>query len=251
MNQCPIFILPRGTHRNDRFSLSFRPKGGQRQPAAEKPGLERKTIIVRSQMSGKPRGAAEIPVCDIRYTTYETCGELVESIRDFSLPFRFNSVDSSLASNDARHLGFMLHKNGFGTEHRKRWSSPVFIMKRDWELIREVLIRLDEKGAQTHALKSEDFGEENRGEIVYQVELLKEAGLVDASIIKTMSEPPDFVAFRLTWNGHELLDAIQDETVWNRTKDSFISKGLSMTFDLVKSVAISIATEILKSKIGG
>jgi len=61
---------------------SFRPKGGQRQPTVEKSGLERKTIVVRSQMSGKPRAAAEIPVCDTRYTTYETCGELVESIRD-------------------------------------------------------------------------------------------------------------------------------------------------------------------------
>jgi hypothetical protein len=46
------------------------------------------------------------------------------------------------------------------------------------------------------------------------------------------------------------LDAIRNETVWNKTKQSFISKGLSMTFDLVKSVAISIATEIMKSKIG-
>jgi len=123
-------------------------------------------------------------------------------------------------------------------------------MKRDWELIREVLMRLDEKDAETHALNSEDFDEHIRREITYQVELLEEAGLVDATIIEAMSDPPDFMAYRLTWRGHELLDAIRNETVWNKTKQSFISKGLSMTFDLVKSVAISIATEIMKSKIG-
>lgn len=119
-------------------------------------------------------------------------------------------------------------------------------MKRDWEIIREILIRLDEKGVETHALKSEDFDEHIRSNITYQVELLEEAGLVDATIIKTMTDPPDFMAFRLTWHGHELLDAIRNDSVWNKTKQSFVSKGLSMTFDLVKSVAISIASEIMK-----
>jgi hypothetical protein len=122
-------------------------------------------------------------------------------------------------------------------------------MKRNWDLIREVLIRLDEKGPEKHALRAEDFDEERHHEVAYQVELLKEAGLVDAQIMKAASGPPDFLALRLTWEGHELLDAIRNDTVWKRTKESFLTKGLSMTFELVRSVAISIATEFLKSKI--
>lgn len=123
-------------------------------------------------------------------------------------------------------------------------------MKRDWDLIRELLIRLDEKGPEKHHLNSEDFNEERRHEIAYQAELLEESGLIDAQIIKTTTGTPDFFAHRLTWEGHELLDAIRNDTVWNRTKESFVSKGLSMTFDLVKSVAISVAKELLKSQIG-
>jgi hypothetical protein len=55
----------------------------------------------------------------------------------------------------------------------------------------------------------------------------------------------------LTWEGHELLDAIKNDTVWNKTKDTFISKGLSMTFDLVKTMATKIATDYLKTTLGG
>jgi hypothetical protein len=63
--------------------------------------------------------------------------------------------------------------------------------------------------------------------------------------------PHDFAAVRLTWGGHELLDAIRNDTIWNKTKESFLSKGLSMTFDLLKSVAISFATELLKNSVPG
>ena len=50
---------------------------------------------------------------------------------------------------------------------------------------------------------------------------------------------------RMMWSGHELLDAIRSDTVWNKTKQAIASKGLSMTFDVVKSVAASIDTKMI------
>jgi hypothetical protein len=56
-----------------------------------------------------------------------------------------------------------------------------------------------------------------------------------------------FNIVRLTWEGHEFLDTIRSDTVWENTKKSFISHGVSMTFDLVKQVAIDITTSYLKT----
>jgi hypothetical protein len=125
-------------------------------------------------------------------------------------------------------------------------------MKRNWDTIRGILILLEEKKAEEHALRLSNFPKERSSETSYHVELLIEAGLVHGQMSKTIgAKVRDFTAIRLTWQGHELLDAIKNDTVWNKTKESFISKGLSMSFDLVKSVAIKIASEYLKTTING
>ena len=59
-----------------------------------------------------------------------------------------------------------------------------------------------------------------------------------------------FYITRLTWYGHEFLDAINNDTVWEKTKKSFASSGVSMTFELVKSVATDAASSIVKSALG-
>ncbi|MEI4996781.1 hypothetical protein U1495_20675, partial [Aeromonas caviae] len=43
----------------------------------------------------------------------------------------------------------------------------------------------------------------------------------------------------------EFLDAICSDTVWSKTKETFATKGLDMTFDLIKTVAGSVATSLL------
>jgi len=60
-----------------------------------------------------------------------------------------------------------------------------------------------------------------------------------------------FFATRLTWNGHEFLDAVRSDTVWQNTKKTILSKGGSMTFDLVKSVAMELAKVAIKGAMGG
>jgi hypothetical protein len=61
----------------------------------------------------------------------------------------------------------------------------------------------------------------------------------------------DFIAQRLTWEGHEFLDGIRSNSVWERTKKSFREKGVEMTFDLVKVVAKEAAVAVMKGALGG
>lgn len=117
-------------------------------------------------------------------------------------------------------------------------------MKRDLELIREILFRLEQKPADKDWLADADFPKDSREAVAYHVELLEEAGLVEAAI-----RPATGIYFRverLTWEGHDFLDAVRNDTVWARTKETLRSKGLSWTFDLVKFLAISTAKDLLK-----
>lgn len=43
---------------------------------------------------------------------------------------------------------------------------------------------------------------------------------------------------RLTWPGHEFLDAARNETLWTRTKGNLSNAGVSATFDLLKTLLV-------------
>lgn len=119
-------------------------------------------------------------------------------------------------------------------------------MVRNWEIIREILLKL-EKMLPDQTLRLGDFPEEKAYDYSYHMELLFEAGLIYGKMLEECgTQASDFLALRLTWAGHEFLDSVRSDTVWNQTKSRFIKEGISMTFDLIKTVAIGIATSILK-----
>jgi hypothetical protein len=119
-------------------------------------------------------------------------------------------------------------------------------MKRNWDTIRDLLTKLEECTLPTDMLELSSFPADRAAEISYHME-----GLVDGEMAKTLGGGPyDFFANHLTWHGHEFLDAIRSDTIWQKTKKVFVSKGVSMIFDLVKSVASDVATGVLKSSIG-
>jgi FPC/CPF motif-containing protein YcgG len=123
-------------------------------------------------------------------------------------------------------------------------------MKRDWDIIREILIKFEEHDPKNGGVQLSGFPGDKAYEYSYHVELLLEAGLVHGHMSKTIGRhAQNFIVDRLTWAGHEFLDAIRSDTVWNKTKNSFIKGGLTMTFDLVKKVATDVATAIIKTAI--
>ena len=112
-------------------------------------------------------------------------------------------------------------------------------MKRDMELVRQILFALEEHD------KPGDWcivTIEGRSaiEISYHVKLLNDAGYLEAEDISTS----DGFAWRptsLTWQGHEFLDAVRNDTVWNNTKKAVADKGGSIPFELLKELAIGFA----------
>ena len=114
-------------------------------------------------------------------------------------------------------------------------------MKRSWDTIREILFKSEEL-EPGRSLRSDDFGESRTDEIAYHVRLLEESGLIKVSIVEYCGDAGiHFDLERLTWVGHDFLDAIRNETIWKKTKTAIAEKGGSMTFDIIKAVAITLA----------
>ena len=124
-------------------------------------------------------------------------------------------------------------------------------VKRDWDIIREILTRLEDFSDTDGTLSLSDFPENRASEYSYHVELLIEAGLIEGQMARTLSRGPiQFIARRLTWSGHEFLDSIRSDTVWNKTKKTFAEKGIDMTFELVRSVASDISVALIRGATG-
>jgi len=114
-------------------------------------------------------------------------------------------------------------------------------MKRDWDLIREILTKVEECNPNVKGVQPSDFSIDAHTAVAYHVKLLIDAGLVEGEMTPSMH----FDVESLTWEGHEFLDSIRDDTVWEKTKTIFADKGISMSIDLVKGVASKAALSIL------
>ena len=70
--------------------------------------------------------------------------------------------------------------------------------------------------------------------IVYHIGLLKEAGLVTAV---TRNDARGIIAdakiMTITWAGHDFIDAMRDDTIWNKAKEKFIKPGASWTVSIL------------------
>jgi hypothetical protein len=114
-------------------------------------------------------------------------------------------------------------------------------MKRNWDTVREILVMLEEKKNHKEPIQSENFSEDRLEEISYHMELVLEAGLVEGEMIRVMLPgPTPFMVFRLTWSGHEFLDSIRNDTLWNKIKTKVAEAGLNATVEWIKIAAIEI-----------
>jgi hypothetical protein len=108
-------------------------------------------------------------------------------------------------------------------------------MKLDMDLVRKILITLEEypHGFYNEPVRIEGYSPEQIG---YHVTLMEEAGLLLAIDATDMgSESPEAMPQRLTWQGHQFLNACHDEGRWAKAKDIFRQAG-GVSFDVAKEI---------------
>lgn len=123
-------------------------------------------------------------------------------------------------------------------------------MKRDWDLVRLILIALDDAPDDQLQLEFGIAGYESLT-VNYQLLRLFEAGLISGEAEKTKTRRLIRVfPNSLTWDGHEFLDVIRDPKRWEAVKEKAAGVGGAVGLDLLKKLAIGLITKKLKDHTG-
>lgn len=112
-------------------------------------------------------------------------------------------------------------------------------MKRDWDVIRHILITLEERDPRSGGLQLKDFPSEKAYEYSYHTQLLINRSLVSGILSQVIGNPSratDFHLQHLTWEGHDLLDTMRSRPVWDRIKTISMEKGIELSLDAVKAL---------------
>lgn len=126
-------------------------------------------------------------------------------------------------------------------------------MQRDMELVRKILFTIEDKYVNTtlHGGDIQIDGYDMQT-IAYHCSIMENAGLI--SSYKGQYGGNKLLFFfvgGLTWDGHELLDKIKSDTVWNKTKTTIKTNGIPFVLDAVKQIAAAITAAMIKSAIEG
>lgn len=113
-------------------------------------------------------------------------------------------------------------------------------MKRDWDVIRAILIATEEDRFDEFLEKAED-----ETLVLGNTTLLIEAGFITGKVLQSLDGIDDVFVNDLTWQGHELLDVIRSKPVWEKIKTTALEKGLELTFDVVKALGSKAISFVL------
>ncbi|KVN98184.1 DUF2513 domain-containing protein [Burkholderia ubonensis] len=127
-------------------------------------------------------------------------------------------------------------------------------MKRDMDLIRELLLKLEALPMQprdvayiySDVVPVDGY---HADQIDYHLQLLEQAGLVDAGGLGG-GDGPGIAFSRLSWAGHDFLDAVRSPDVWDRTTHAATAAG-GFTVELLMFAAKTYLEGKIKGLIGG
>ncbi|MDU6263730.1 MAG: DUF2513 domain-containing protein [Anaerocolumna aminovalerica] len=122
-------------------------------------------------------------------------------------------------------------------------------MKRDMDLVRKILFKIEEE-VDNKPKFDLTIDEYTMDQVAYHCSILYDGGYIKN--YKSLGCGEGLVSFGvsgLTWSGHELLDKISNENVWNKTKQVVKNKGLPMVVDVIKDIATAIITSMTQAAI--
>ena len=125
-------------------------------------------------------------------------------------------------------------------------------MKRDMDLVRVILMRVEERTkTKMRDLLPDPDDEEERQRYSYHIKMLVDERLLDGRAFSSMKNT-DWSDLELRWPGHEFLNTLRDPSVWEKTKE--VSRkagggGLQVMLEIGRTIIVEAAKEQLK-KIG-
>jgi Hypothetical protein (DUF2513) len=125
-----------------------------------------------------------------------------------------------------------------GTRKRRR------AMMRDFDLIRKLLVSFEEK-QHFEMVQTVDVGTEySVDQVQYHLRLLCQAGFLDYEAERSSTSDDRIIQvypFDLTWDGHEFLSKVRNESTWQRIKSLATAKGGAISFAVLNDIATKLA----------
>lgn len=118
-------------------------------------------------------------------------------------------------------------------------------MKRDMELIRKIMLAAEsgEGGWCGDTSKIEGYTDHQIG---YHRYLICASGLAKGDDTScTEDTGPNWIIEYLTPTGHDFIESIRSDTVWNKTKDRIASTVGTASLEVFKQLAVKIGKEML------
>ncbi|WP_215114104.1 DUF2513 domain-containing protein [Exiguobacterium sp. s70] len=127
-------------------------------------------------------------------------------------------------------------------------------MRLNHDCVRDALLTLEEINTPFAPTRNFEIQEAPRmtpyseEEILYTIQTLNSANFIDAKVLRFSGSGYDLIIDSITWDGHQFLDTIRDESVWSETKKR-TSRFTSVGLQLISQVASGILVELIKGKI--
>jgi len=111
-------------------------------------------------------------------------------------------------------------------------------MKRDMELIREILFTVENqyKPGEIYIKDLEIQGYE-KTLVAEHCDLLYQQGFIKSYKIGGRNPVHTIMVSNLTSSGYDYLELIRNETIWNKTKSEIESKQIPQTFEAIAKIA--------------
>jgi hypothetical protein len=116
-------------------------------------------------------------------------------------------------------------------------------MKRDMDLCRRILFEVEASPeAVGHRPIQLNIEGHDPHEISYHVQLLQGASLLEAMDLSADDEI-DFRPKRLTYAGHEFIEAARKDSLWQKAKSLALEKTGGLSLDVLKALLLKLATD--------
>ncbi|MFZ2642092.1 MAG: DUF2513 domain-containing protein [Verrucomicrobiia bacterium] len=114
-------------------------------------------------------------------------------------------------------------------------------MKMDLNLIRQMLLAMEAHPAGQPIYSFKFDGKEN-AEILEHVQLLHDAGFIEATIVDgNMGEPVECMIRRMTFAGQQFLANAKNDTIWKKVLTQAEEKGISSSMVVINGLLVAAA----------
>ncbi|MDR4887895.1 DUF2513 domain-containing protein [Fredinandcohnia sp. QZ13] len=113
-------------------------------------------------------------------------------------------------------------------------------MERDMDLVRDLLFIIEKNDDSRELPIPKEW---DREVVAYHLKILDQAGFIE-NHTKWAGNQPMWIIASLTWDGHEFLDSIKNNTIWSKTIEGIKDKGFELS-----SVPLEVMKEYAKLQI--